>query len=145
MFRNNENYFHSDQRVIYSCGCRKREVQTCRRLCTQAPKSRREKYPRYNIIDWFRRQLSGNDCFTAHFVLPLKAIFNFYSELLALTSNHTLFVRKNRPKELKGEEKLSKDLKKEVSKLLKAASTSCSFTAKHKLFAFVINGNVSCP
>lgn len=62
-------------------------------------------------------------------------------ELLALTSNHTLFVSKNRPKELKGETKLSKDFKKELSKLLKAASTSCNFTSKHKLFAFVINGN----
>lgn len=66
---------------------------------------------------------------------------NNIPELLALTSNHTIYVKKNRPKEFKGEAKLPKDLKKELTKLLKAASSSCNFTAKHKLFAFVINGN----
>ena len=66
------------------------------------------------------------------------------SEILALTSNQTLLVRKNRPKEFKGEPKLSPDQKKSLTTLLKSASSSCQFTPKHKLFAFVqsANGNV---
>ncbi|CAG5110364.1 Oidioi.mRNA.OKI2018_I69.chr2.g4774.t1.cds [Oikopleura dioica] len=79
----------------------------------------------------------SEDCIHKH---PNHQLPNI-AEILTLTSNQTLLVRKNRPKEFRGDTKLSSDQKKSFAKLLKSASSSCQFTSKDKLFAFVQSAN----
>lgn len=58
-------------------------------------------------------------------------------EILTLSSNHTIYIKKNKPREFKGESRLPKEVKSQITKLIKNASKSCGITKSAKLLAFV--------